>query len=91
MPKDNLVEFGRTSDDTLNINQLANGNLLRSLWVNLDPGYHTAFQAISDYWARNHLVQVSPFLLQGKIQHAEVREISCALRGLKAKNIDFVL
>lgn len=83
--KTQLIEIGRMEDEILTYSQLSNGNLFRKLEIPVSPAYATGFQTISDRWTRDHIVPFSPYLIQGHIQSIKVREISCALRSLKAK------
>lgn len=85
MSEDQLIEIGRIEDEKLTLSRLANGNLVRKLEIPVSPAYATGFQMISDRWTRDHIVPSSPYLIQGKIKSGSAREISCALRNLKAK------
>jgi hypothetical protein len=85
MPENKLIEMSRMEDEALTFNRLKNGNLVRKLEIPLSPAYETNFQLISDRWTRDHIVPFSPYLIQGKIQNTKIREVSCAIRSLKAK------
>ncbi|OFZ28934.1 MAG: hypothetical protein A2622_12610 [Bdellovibrionales bacterium RIFCSPHIGHO2_01_FULL_40_29] len=85
MSENKLIEMSRMEDEILTFDRLRNGNLVRKLEIPVSPAYEAGFQMISDRWTRDHIVPFSPYLLQGKIQNSKVREISCAIRNLKAK------
>jgi hypothetical protein len=85
MSENKLIDISRMEGEVLTFNRLKNGNLVRKLEIPLSPAYATSFQTISDSWTRDHLVPFFPYLIRGKIQNTKIREVSCAIRSLKAK------
>jgi hypothetical protein len=85
IPADQFKNQRATGGETVTFTRLNNGHRVRKIEIKLDASYPTNFQLLSDYWNRDFLIPVSPFSISGKIKTPEVREISCALRRLKAK------